>query len=109
MSYHSTCNTASSPPHKRCPASLPFPTTAARHGASRAMKALPIEQARPWSFHLPLHRFVAACLREVTRRPKGSVGGGMDELLERLTSMEGDGRWAVGSVHEIFRGIMEFP
>ena len=86
-----------------CPASLPFSNVAARHGSHVAFNALPIAQVTPWSFHLPLHRFVAACLREVCRRPVDQSTG-MDVLMERLSTQIPD-----VLRDSLFQGLMEFP
>ena len=98
-SYDPTAFTSSLEPYKRRPASLPFSTVASRHGSYLAFKALPTSQMTPFSFHLPLHRFVAACLREVCLRPMG-----MEELAagvcQRLSETE---------TNLLYLGLMEFP
>ena len=96
-SYRATPYTASLEPYIRRPASLPFSTVAAKHGSVLAFRALPMSQKTPFSFHLPLHRFVAACLREVGLRPTG-----MSSLLAKLSAKLGD-------PHSMFLGLMEFP
>jgi hypothetical protein len=87
--------------HALCPASLPFSTVASKQGTQLAFDAFPIAQATQWSFHLPLHRFVAAALREVCRRPDQS--GGMEGLMQRLAQVPAFQR------DGLFRGLMEFP
>jgi hypothetical protein len=101
--YDATPYTASVEPHKRCPASLPMSTVASKHGAALAMRQLPVSQVTPFSFHLPLHRFVSCCLRELCLRKDDSRGGMttlMHGLRTQLTEKEQD---------ELFRGLMEFP
>ena len=120
------------PSYALSPASLPFSTVATAHGGSSvplAMAALPVPQIAVWSFHLPLHRFVAACIREVSRRHdddddvSGSVAGaacsndgGMEKLLQMfalptdVTSSSGkDASSKLRLNALLFRGLMEFP
>lgn len=90
-----------------CPVCLPMSTVAADNGTPMAMKALSVAQSQVWSFHLPLHRFVASCLREVSRRPyqqDDGEPGGMDLLLSTLKKNE-DAR----KLHRIYLGLLEFP
>eukprot|EP00934_Nitzschia_sp_Nitz4_P008391 Nitzschia sp. Nitz4//scaffold194_size40385//22916//30332//NITZ4_007530-RA/size40385-processed-gene-0.16-mRNA-1//-1//CDS//3329540334//8381//frame0 len=84
---------------QRCTASLPFSTLAAKRGSVLAFSALPMSQMTPFSFHLPLHRFVAACLREVCLRPNG-----MDQLQALLASS-----LSPEDHNSLFMGLMEFP
>jgi hypothetical protein len=98
LEYSPTPYTASLEPYKRRPASLPFSTVAARHGSVLAFSALPVSQMTHFSFHLPLHRFVAACLREVCLRANG-----MDELMAELSARPPVERNA------LFLGLLEFP
>ncbi len=86
-------------PFQRRPASLPFSTAAAKHGSVLAMTAIPMSQMTPFSFHLPLHRFVAACLREVGLRERG-VQELQASLMKTLSSTDHDA---------LFVGLMEFP
>ncbi|OEU16046.1 hypothetical protein FRACYDRAFT_146297, partial [Fragilariopsis cylindrus CCMP1102] len=67
-SYKPTSYTTSLEPYKRRSASLPFSTISVKMGSVLAFRALPVSQVTPFSFHLPLHRFVAACLREACLR-----------------------------------------
>ena len=107
------------PLHALCPASLPFSTVASAHGSALAMAALPVSQIQRWSFHLPLHRFIAACIREVSRRsnvvdtPSGPCVGGMSELLQMFAVpgdvMGKDARPKLRLNALLFRGLMEFP
>jgi hypothetical protein len=85
--------------YKRKPASLPFSTVSARHGSVLAFKALPMSQATPFSFHLPLQRFVAACLRELCLREDG-----IDDLKQQLTQ-----HLSAEDHNSLFWGLMEFP
>lgn len=98
-------------------ASLPFSTVAVQHGSPLAMAALPLPQIAVWSFHLPLHRFVAACIREVSRRcdPFGgrSGDGGLGKLLQMfalpkdITGKDASSQLRLNAL--LFRGLMEFP
>jgi hypothetical protein len=97
--FNPTSYTASVEPYKRRPASLPFSTVSVRHGTFLAFKALPMSQSTPFSFHLPLHRFVAACLREVCLRTSG-MQELEAELFQRLSETE---------TNSLFLGLMEFP
>ena len=90
------------PPHVLCPAALPFSTVASSHGTNLAMAALPLSQIQSWSFHLPLHRFAAACIREVARRPGY---GGMDDLLRMFDALSD---FSTRQNALLFRGLMEF-
>lgn len=92
--YVSTPNTVTTDAYRKCPAALPY-STICQPGNRLAFSALPFAQVTPWSFHLPLHRFVAACLREVCRRPPQNV----DELLQEMVKY-GDG---------LYMAVMEFP
>ena len=67
------------------------------------MRQLPVSQVSPFSFHLPLHRFVAGCLRELCLR-KVSDAGGIADLLQRLQV-----EMPVKQYDELFKGIMELP
>eukprot|EP00550_Attheya_septentrionalis_P012964 CAMPEP_0198304944 /NCGR_PEP_ID=MMETSP1449-20131203/57651_1 /TAXON_ID=420275 /ORGANISM="Attheya septentrionalis, Strain CCMP2084" /LENGTH=2807 /DNA_ID=CAMNT_0044007473 /DNA_START=500 /DNA_END=8923 /DNA_ORIENTATION=- len=105
LSHRPTRNTGQLEPHRCCPASLSFSTVAAQHGTALAIPALPVSQVRSWSFHLPLHRFTACCLREVCRRHDNS-GAGMDALLARLAIPQYGEEM---KRERLFRGLMEFP
>ena len=98
-SYQPTPYTSSLEPFQRRPASLPFSTISSKHGSVLAFSALPMSQVTPFSFHLPLHRFVAACLREVCLRPNG-IRQLQLSLLQSLSNEEYDG---------LCVGLMEFP
>ena len=89
--------------HLLCPVSLPFTTVASKNGTNLAFCALPIAQATPWSFHIPLHRFVAASLREACRRPVDQAAG-MEELMNRLVT-----QIPQVELDSLFCGLMEFP
>jgi hypothetical protein len=101
--FEPTAFISSLDPFSRAPASLPFSTIAARHGSALAMRQLPVSQVSHFSFHLPLHRFVAGCLRELCLR-KNSSCGGIDDLLQRLRSLLPEKQH-----DELFQGLMEFP
>ena len=121
-------------------ASLPFSTVAVAHSsrsggnsssssnndnvAALAMAALPVPQIGVWSFHLPLHRFVAACIREVARRCDDVLSsasgrsnhGGMEKLLQMFALQQDNDDMMASSFQQrlrrnalLFRGLMEFP
>lgn len=89
--------------HKMASASLPFSNVAASHGAAVAMRHLPLSQNTPFSFHLPLHRFVAGCLRELCLRPDDGANG-ISSLLRRLQNGLSEADFDL-----LFLGLMEFP
>jgi hypothetical protein len=93
--YLPTSNSPSLEAFAKAPASLPYPTT--HNGLAIALKALPMPQIAPWSFHLPLHRFLASCFREVCRRAKEQ---GMDKLMSDLVRHHD---------REIFQNLIQFP
>jgi len=117
-SYKPTANIFDIPQPRRCPSSLPYSTVAVDYGSDLAMEALPVAQVRPFSFHIPLHRFVAVCLREVARRPNARVGteknkdvtnqvgkeDGIHLVLTSLLSSFGSQR-----LKRFLRGLVEFP
>lgn len=81
LSYRPTrppsCNRHSNvPEYALSPASLPFSTIASAHRSVLAMAAIPLPQIAVWSFHLPLHRFVASCIRELCRRNDSTSDSG---------------------------------
>ena len=91
------------------PCCLPMSTIAYNSGSPLVMEALPLPQTKSWSFHLPLHRFVAACLREVARRDKTIRSNGFGEieiekLLTRITQSE-----SVNGAMKLYTGLMEYP
>ena len=98
-SYKATPQTASLQPYKRRSASLSFSTISVKMGSVLAFRALPISQMTPFSFHLPLHRFVAACLREACLRESG-IRDLRVLLSNNLTDEVQD---------KLFIGLMEFP
>jgi hypothetical protein len=103
LSYAASEYSAVLDTHRRCPASLPFSTIAAAHGTALAMQQLPISQAAPFSFHIPLHRFVSGCLRELCLRKGDShcdIGALLQQLQTQLPAKQRD---------ELFLGLMEFP
>jgi len=92
------------------PASLPFSTVASTHGSALAMTALPLTQIAVWSFHLPLHRFVAACVREVSRRHDISGSEGIQHLLSMFALPSNDDASSQLRTNALlFRGLFEFP
>jgi len=76
--YQATFDTTTLKDYCKAPASLPYATV--HTGEALAQGTLPLAHVAPWSFHLPLHRFFAACLREVCRRPNGML-----QLLQKVT------------------------
>jgi len=98
-SYKPTSYTTSSEPYKRRSASLPFSTISVKRGSVLAFRALPVSQVTPFSFHLPLHRFVAACLREACLRETG-IRDLRSLLSQSLSNAVQD---------NLFIGLMEFP
>ena len=92
-------------------ASLPFSTVASAHGTPLAMTALPLSQLEPFSFHLPLHRFAAACAREVCRRTDSS--GGLLKLIDKFrvnsNASDEEREKQMRKNDLLFRGMMEFP
>jgi len=130
--YAHTSNTSTLPTHARTPASLPFTTISVQQGGlALALRSLPVSQITPWSFHYPLHRFAAACLREVTRRVDGldqlssilskeafsssstnvsrsqNGGGDDDDIGDDIVddgNSDENNDWDI-----LFRGMMEFP
>lgn len=98
-SYQATAFSTALEPFKKSSASLPFSTISVRSGSVLAFRALPISQVTPFSFHLPLHRFVSACLREASLRDNG-----IDDLMTVLSQhLTNDTR------EDLFLGLMEFP
>jgi hypothetical protein len=95
--YKPTSYTVEAP--KRRPASLPFSTVSAKHGSALAFRALPMSQNTYFSFHLPLQRFAAACLREVCLRDDG-----IEDLKRHL-----DKNLSIDDQNSLFWGLMEFP
>ncbi|CAJ1952324.1 unnamed protein product [Cylindrotheca closterium] len=95
--YKPTRSTVES--HDRKPASLPFSTLSEKNGSALAFRALPMSQKTPFSFHLPLQRFVAACLREICLREDA-----MDDLMLKLSR-----DMFVNNKDNLFLGLMEFP
>lgn len=98
-SYKATPTTTVVEPYKRRSASLPFSTISVKMGSVLAFRGLPISQVTPFSFHLPLHRFVAACLREACLRETG-IQDLRVMLSKNLTEEIQD---------KLFIGLMEFP
>lgn len=98
------------PEYALSPASLPFSTVASSHGSVLAMAAIPLPQIAVWSFHLPLHRFAASCIREVSRRQDDAGDNGMDALLDMFVPPVGEGALTQLRLNALLvRGLMEFP
>lgn len=88
--------------HKHSPSSLPFSSVAAKFGTTLAMRQLSVSQVTPFSFHLPLHRFLAGCFRDLCLR-KDDYNQGLSNLLSRLREQL-DAR----QQEDLFRLLMEF-
>ena len=103
MSFESTSHVGTPEqlfyPEHLCPASLPIATVSSNNGASLAFEALPFSFSHSWSFHIPLHRFITACIREVVRCP-----GRLDEVFTILLKDNG-----METVKEVYRGLIEYP
>jgi len=105
LAYSSTPNGRNK--ESTCPTCLPMSSSAVKFGSYMAMKALPVSQTKSWSFHLPLHRFVATCLREIARRPYTKEDGtvsGIEELITRMKNQQD-----APELERIYLGLMEFP
>jgi hypothetical protein len=89
--------------HRQCPNSLPFSTVASNHGTALAMQQIPIAQITPFSFHLPLHRFVASCIRELCLRSDDAAAG-VQALKMNLCT-----RLSENKQEELYKGLLEFP
>ena len=87
--------------HRRRPASLPFSTVAAKYGCTAAFRQLPVGQSTPFSLHLPLHRFLASCIRELCLRPPER---GLQRLIDRLCNDLSE-----AALDNLFFGLLEFP
>ena len=86
---------------------LPMSKAAINHGCPLGIYTLPVSQEDSWSFHLPLYRFLSACLKEVARRPYQIDGRnyGFDRLLVNLKrSMNSQVKLEL-----LFNGLLEFP
>jgi len=114
----SRCQSNLMVPELCCSTSLPMSTVAVRHGTHLVMDALPVAQGHTWTFHLPLHRFVAASLRKVARRPYRKANGeldGIEHLLFKLNhSQYGNEMSNIVSCNKeelnlLFQGLLEFP
>ena len=103
MLFYTVTPSATTEQHKVALASLPFSTVAAANGTSVAMCQMPVAQNTSFSFHLPLHRFVAGCLRELCLRQEDGTSG-ISNLLGRLSV----GLNELDS-NQLFLGLMEFP
>jgi hypothetical protein len=101
--YEPTPNGSAVEPYRRCPSSLPYSTVAAKNGTSLAMRQLPVSQSTPFSFHLPLHRFVAGCFRELCLRKDDELHG-VVSLMDKLRS-----QLPIEDYEDLFLGLMEFP
>ncbi len=83
----------------------PMSTVAMKHGCSSTIQVLPTDQKSGWSFHLPLHRFLSACLKEVAKRSYQTMNvNGIGLLLANLKSSAD----VLKLVH-LFNGLLEFP
>ncbi|GKZ00839.1 hypothetical protein MPSEU_001035600 [Mayamaea pseudoterrestris] len=92
-----------SEPHKYASKSLPFSTVASAHGTPIEFTQMLVSQVTAFSFHMPLHRFVASCLRELALRLDDEVSG-LTALKRMIKS-----RMSQRLVDEFYLGLMEFP
>ena len=90
-------------PQNRELASLPLSSVSASFGSECVMTQLPVSQTTPFSFHLPLHRFFASCVRELCLR-RSSNSGDITELFSRIKSALSEEQQ-----ESLFEGLMEFP
>jgi hypothetical protein len=86
--------------HDSSPLHLPISSVACSYGAPPVLRALPVAQSHPWSFHYPLLRFVAFCFNEVSRRPYDQA---FESLLVKIRETEGNSK-----PDDLYRGLMEF-
>ena len=95
-------------PESCAPRCLPMSTIAFKNGCPLATAALSIPQSKRWSFHFPLHRFAAACLREVERRNSsistGSGNIGIELLLAKIHRSKD-----INIVTNLYYDLMEYP
>jgi hypothetical protein len=101
--YQPLACTSMREPYTRCSNSLPYSTIAAKFGTDLAFRQMSTSQVAPFSFHLPLHRFVASCLRELCLRHDdvSSGAGALARMLrERLSDRD---------FESLMMGLMEFP
>ena len=101
-------------PHTSCTSFLPTLTIASKFGVPQNIETLlPLPQDGMWSFHLPLHRFAAFCLKEgVSRRQDNACNSGIEGLILRLLRKYNDKNGTMNKsddVTSLLRGLMEFP
>jgi hypothetical protein len=89
--------------HRQSPVSLPLSGTAAAYGSLLAMRHMCVAQSSPISFHLPLHRFAATCIRELCLR-RDTETRGMADLFRRLSHALPE-----NELTDLFMRLMEFP
>jgi len=75
-------NAQNTPLHEKASSFLSYASVSFKKSSPSTFSALPVSQIHPWSFHYPLHRFAAACLRECNRRSKK----GIDDLENLMFS-----------------------
>lgn len=90
-------------PHNRSLANLPFSSISASFGSALEMSQLPVSPATPFSFHLPLHRFLASCIRELCLRRRNNSGD-ITDLFNKLKLVLLEEQY-----ESLFEGLMEFP
>lgn len=100
--YQPTPFSSATEPHRRCPVSLPLSHIARVNGSTLAMRHMCVAQSSPISFHLPLHRFAATCVRELCLRRDGV--GSLVDLFQRI-----DSHLSRDESADLFMRLMEFP
>ena len=103
MVYHQPTGSPLLEPHRRASNALPYSTVASKNGTALAFKQIPMSQATSFSFHLPLHRFVSSCLRELCLRQDDASHG-----LTALKTFLKD-RLSVNELGDLYSGLLEFP
>ena len=94
-------------PEYNAPTCLPMSSVAVDNNSHVAMKALSVAQSHLWSFHLPLHRFIASCVREVSRRPYETTDGEAAGIQKLLISLKENIN--AEKLFRIYSGLLEYP
>eukprot|EP00977_Amphora_coffeiformis_P002502 scaffold469_cov160-Amphora_coffeaeformis.AAC.7 len=100
--YQPTPFSTATEPHRRCPVSLPLSHIARLSGSRLAMRHMCVAQSSPISFHLPLHRFAATCVRELCLRRDGAAS--LVDLFQRIAAS-----LPPLECNDLFMRLMEFP
>ena len=88
--------------YRRCPVSLPLSHVCRAYGGRLAMPHMCVAQSSPISFHLPLHRFAATCVRELCLRRDG-----VNSMLDLFRRVEMS--LTPSEYNDLFMRLMEFP